>query len=198
MRKRASCCTQLITERLDGLRLRPESRLLTTYIELLMQQKTLFSLALLLCCSLLGLTGCVTQGARPIIGDPTAELEGSVRTDRGIMVTFFNEVLFKVDSTRILPSGREAIEKVGTYLKAHPEEVVLIEGHTDDSGAADYNAVLSKRRAETVRKALILEDIEPSRITSRGYGESRPIADNDTPEGRAKNRRVEITIMAAE
>lgn len=143
------------------------------------------------------LAGCGAQTTK-LNTTPLTELEGGIFTDRGLMVTLKNEVLFKLDSARILPAGRKEIEKIAFYLTEHPNELVLIEGHTDDLGAADYNAVLSKRRAEAVRKALEFSGTEEGRITTIGYGESRPIVDNDSPENRARNRRVEITIMAAE
>lgn len=168
-----------------------------------MRQHLLFlrpSVTLSLILILLALTGCATQTNKQenTTGEPLPMLEGGVFTDRGLVVTLKNEVLFKLDSARILPTGREAIEKIATYLAAHLDELVLIEGHTDDLGPADYNAVLSKRRAEAVRKALELQGITHGRITTIGYGESRPVVENDSPENRAKNRRVEITIMAAE
>ncbi|OUD15322.1 OmpA family protein [Thioflexithrix psekupsensis] len=140
------------------------------------------------------LTGCVTQSTKPE-GDPSAVLEGGIQTERGIYVSYKNEVLFRLNSARVLPAGRESIEKVALYLKANPENPILVEGHTDDLGAEDYNAVLSKRRADAVRQVLIEYGIEPERISTMGYGESRPMAGNDTPEGRAKNRRVEIIIL---
>jgi OmpA-OmpF porin, OOP family len=140
------------------------------------------------------LTGCVTSSPKPA-NDPSAILDGGIRTERGIYVSYKNEVLFRLDSARVLPSGRESIEKVAIYLKANPQNPVLIEGHTDDLGAEDYNAVLSKRRADAVRQVLIEYGIEAERISTMGYGESRSVADNDTPEGRAKNRRVEIIIL---
>jgi outer membrane protein OmpA-like peptidoglycan-associated protein len=140
------------------------------------------------------LTGCVTQSTKPA-NDPSAILEGGIQTDRGIYVSYKNEVLFRLNSARVLPSGRDSIEKVAIYLKSNPQNPVLIEGHTDDLGAEDYNAVLSKRRADAVRQVLIEYGIEPERISTMGYGESRPITDNETPEGRAKNRRVEIIIL---
>jgi len=71
----------------------------------------------------------------------------------------------------------------------------LIEGHTDSVGGEDYNLGLSEQRADSVRRALIDDDVSPERITIKGYGERFPVAGNDTPEGRQQNRRVEIVIM---
>lgn len=156
--------------------------------------KSLFSPLYFIILLLITLTGCVTQATKPA-NDPSAILEGGIRTERGIYVSYKNEVLFRLNSARVLSSGRESIEKVAIYLKANPENPVLVEGHTDDRGPGDYNAVLSKRRADAVRQLLIEYGIEAERVSTMGYGESRPIANNDTSEGRAKNRRVEIIIL---
>lgn len=79
-------------------------------------------------------------------------------------------------------------------LNEQPERRVEIEGHTDAEGADGFNMQLSRERAEQVRSYLIQRGVDASRITAVGYGETRPIADNDTVEGRANNRRVEIVL----
>ena len=87
------------------------------------------------------------------------------------------------------------IKKVSDFMKAHPETNAVIEGHTDNVGTAESNMKLSQNRAESVRKYLIDKlGIDPATITAVGYGKTRPIAGNDTPEGRQKNRRVEAVI----
>jgi len=96
-----------------------------------------------------------------------------------------------VNSAVVKPEYYPEIEKLAEYLKEHPDVKVIIEGHTDSTGPADYNLKLSQKRAEAVRKILIEKyGISPDRVIAKGYGETRPIAPNDTPEGRAKNRRV--------
>ena len=80
-------------------------------------------------------------------------------------------------------------------LDEHPELNISIEGHTDNVGDNDMNQTLSEERAEAVRKQLITMGIKEDRLTSKGFGESKPIDTNDTPEGRAENRRVEILIL---
>lgn len=78
-------------------------------------------------------------------------------------------------------------------LKAHPDLTLLIEGHTDNVGSADSNQTLSEKRAAAVRQYLIdTYGIDAARLTSQGFGASRPAASNDTPEGRQQNRRVEL------
>jgi OOP family OmpA-OmpF porin len=76
-----------------------------------------------------------------------------------------------------------------------PDRKVLIEGHTDSSGSASYNSDLSQRRANAVEALLINQGVDPTRIVARGYGESYPVATNDTAAGRQQNRRVEIVIL---
>ena len=81
------------------------------------------------------------------------------------------------------------------FLAQYPNSDAIIEGHTDSNGSDDYNQGLSKRRAETVKMALISKyGINPNRLTAVGYGESRPIATNETSDGRYTNRRVMVVI----
>jgi len=105
---------------------------------------------------------------------------------------------FKTGSAEILPEHSIEIQKVGTFMIQYPDTKVLIEGHSDSQGAAGYNQKLSQRRAESVRLSLISSfKLDPKRITSKGFGESKPIANNGTIMGRAKNRRVVAVIKAS-
>ena len=89
------------------------------------------------------------------------------------------------------------IKRVADFMKAYPETNAMIEGHTDNVGKAEYNDRLSDARAKSVRQYLIDKfGIDASRITSAGYGFNKPIASNDTNEGRQKNRRVEAVLEA--
>ncbi len=89
----------------------------------------------------------------------------------------------------------EDIKKVADFMKAHPGTTAVIEGHTDNVGNVPYNKALSQKRAESVRQYIIDKfGIKSSRLKAAGYGEERPVAGNDTPEGRKKNRRVEAVI----
>jgi outer membrane protein OmpA-like peptidoglycan-associated protein len=90
------------------------------------------------------------------------------------------------------------IQNLAKSLKDNPDTDVTIIGHTDNSGSDEYNNRLSERRAEAVKTFTINQGIGASRINTRGKGESEPIADNSTEEGKAKNRRVEIVIVANE
>ena len=104
------------------------------------------------------------------------------------------EVGFGVDAIKPSDSFVQSLGEVTSVLKAHPQARVVIVGHTDSIGTETYNQALSERRAQTVANQLIDLGINPERIESRGKGKSAPIADNATTDGRAKNRRVEITI----
>jgi outer membrane protein OmpA-like peptidoglycan-associated protein len=101
-------------------------------------------------------------------------------------------VNFKTASAELLEESYFSLEKVFNSLEAFPNVNVEIGGHTDNKGSDSYNLALSNDRAKSVMNYLVLRGIRADRITARGYGKNRPVATNDTPEGRAKNRRVEV------
>lgn len=113
----------------------------------------------------------------------------------GCAVGFTMHINFATDSAAIPSSDMPKVEKLAKFLIEHPQSKVILKGYTDNVGSAAYNLKLSKMRADSVAKALIKEGVEPSRIEAKGFGESNPIASNDTPEGRAQNRRVEAVIV---
>jgi OOP family OmpA-OmpF porin len=105
------------------------------------------------------------------------------------------KVEFDFDKATIKSVYDDHLQKVANFLKAYPDTEAVIEGHTDSIGAEEYNRILSQKRADTVRKYLLDNfDIEHWRISAKGYGESRPISDNKTKEGRQRNRRVTAVI----
>jgi outer membrane protein OmpA-like peptidoglycan-associated protein len=105
-------------------------------------------------------------------------------------------VNFEYDSAELTPESLPVLDKSGQLLADVPEMKVRIEGHTDSDGTAEYNQGLSQRRAEAVKLYLVKRfGLDPKRIEARGYGESMPIASNETPEGKALNRRVEFVIL---
>ncbi|MCX8072241.1 MAG: OmpA family protein [Candidatus Binatia bacterium] len=104
-------------------------------------------------------------------------------------------VYFEFDQARIQPESRVVLDEAYGILRDEPEIRVRAEGHTDSVGSEDYNLRLSQRRAEAVRTYLIGKGIAPQRIEAVSFGESRPVASNDTPEGRAQNRRVELHVI---
>jgi outer membrane protein OmpA-like peptidoglycan-associated protein len=121
-----------------------------------------------------------------------ADLEAE-QTERGLIMTL-REVLFEVDGAQLQPGAESALQRIAQVLNEHPERNLLIEGHTDSTGAAAYNQQLSEQRAEAVRAALAERGIDRSRVETRGLGESYPVASNESPAGRQMNRRVEIIV----
>ncbi|WP_171899668.1 OmpA family protein [Candidatus Marithrix sp. Canyon 246] len=108
-------------------------------------------------------------------------------------IDFQMKVLFDFDDASIKPSEHTKLDKFADVLSKYPENIVLIEGHTDDRGEDDYNQTLSEQRAESIKNYLNAKN--PSiKLSSVGYGESKPIVPNDTEDGRALNRRVVIKI----
>ncbi len=103
------------------------------------------------------------------------------------------DTYFDFNKATLKPAGQEKVDEVVQTMKQHPEVRATVEGHTDSVGSEAYNQRLSERRANAVRDYLVAHGIDASRITTRGYGKTKPIASNKTAEGRAKNRRVEIT-----
>lgn len=101
-------------------------------------------------------------------------------------------VTFTVGKAELTAESAAVLDEVAVSLHAWPNVTIEIQGHTDSSGSADLNKALSMMRAEAVREYLIVHGIDPGRMTSVGYGEDRPIAENSSPEGRRVNRRVEL------
>lgn len=114
-------------------------------------------------------------------------------TDRGVVMTL-GDVLFDVGKATLKSGGVREVQKLAAYLKENSQRKVGIEGFTDSTGSEDSNQRLSERRAEAVKDALVNAGVEPERITVTGYGESSPIATNDTAAGRQLNRRVEVVL----
>jgi outer membrane protein OmpA-like peptidoglycan-associated protein len=112
---------------------------------------------------------------------------------RGLIASM-SDVLFKTGSYELLGGARERLAKVSGIVLAHPGLHLEVEGHTDSVGGDDYNQQLSERRAQAVRDYLVQQGIPDGTIVSRGFGKTRPVASNDTPEGRQQNRRVELVI----
>jgi outer membrane protein OmpA-like peptidoglycan-associated protein len=107
-------------------------------------------------------------------------------------------ILFDVDKDVVKPSAREQVGKAAEVLVQYPDTYVTVEGHTDSSGSEEHNRKLSERRAAGVRDLLASGGVAASRLAVRGYGETDPIADNGTPDGRQANRRVQLEIRPNE
>jgi outer membrane protein OmpA-like peptidoglycan-associated protein len=109
------------------------------------------------------------------------------------------KILFETGSNVILEESYFILEEVGQALRDYPKLKINIEGHTDSIGSSTYNKKLSQKRAESVKDFLVeREEISSSRLSARGFGEGRPLSDNDSEEGREQNRRVEFNIIQQE
>lgn len=115
------------------------------------------------------------------------------RAARKIEIT--EQIFFEFGKSRILPVSFPLLDEIARIMIENPDLVVQVEGHTDSKGSFNFNMKLSQARANSVRKYLINKGVEPERLKAVGFGPTRPVADNLTEEGRAKNRRVEFTII---
>ena len=128
---------------------------------------------------------------------PGAEVN---RVGEGINVTFTEEagVYFDTNRSDVKGTSAETLDRLAGIFQEYPKTVILVEGHTDSAGPEEYNMDLSRRRAQSVADYLIASGVDASRFTVKWYGETQPRADNSTTEGKAKNRRVELGIIASE
>jgi outer membrane protein OmpA-like peptidoglycan-associated protein len=120
------------------------------------------------------------------------------RVGEGIEVTFASGILYPFNSTEILPAGKTNLQELASSLQKYPNSDVLIVGHTDSVGTDAYNLDLSQRRAQAASAYLQSLGVPAARLRTDGKGESEPVQPNNTDEGRARNRRVEIAIYASE
>lgn len=128
---------------------------------------------------------------------PGAEVE---RVGEGINVTFDESsgVYFDTEKYNINSKSQATLNKLADIFKEYPDSNILVEGHTDNTGSETYNLTLSKNRAQAVTNYLTSQGLSNGRFNTKWYGESQPKYDNSTAEGRAKNRRVELAIVANE
>lgn len=149
--------------------------------------------------------GALGAGTGALIGADldrqAAELRGSLNsnisvtnTGEYLIVNMPQDLLFAVDSASVRPDLRSDLSTVASSLLKYPNSRIEVIGHTDNTGAAAYNQDLSQRRAVAVASVLRENGVPGGRVAAYGRGEDQPIASNLTPEGRAKNRRVEIII----
>ena len=137
---------------------------------------------------------------RASIARETAVLKGAelrdikaTPTDRGMVITL-SDVLFDTGSAKLRSGALRVVARLAVFMREHPDRTLAVEGFTDSVGSSLVNEELSRRRAEAVRAALMDAGIDGSRILARGYGNIYPVATSDTPEGRQRNRRVEIVV----
>jgi outer membrane protein OmpA-like peptidoglycan-associated protein len=126
------------------------------------------------------------------------DLEGAKieRVGEGIKITFSSGLLFDVNKAELKQASKDNLTKLAGILNKYPDTNILLEGHTDSTGGEEWNLELSKLRAQSVENYLAGQKVMETRFTTMGYGESQPIANNATSEGRAHNRRVEVAIYA--
>jgi outer membrane protein OmpA-like peptidoglycan-associated protein len=120
----------------------------------------------------------------------------TTETARGLIVNM-PDVLFDFNKYELKPEAREKLAKVSGILLAYPDLKTQVEGHTDNVGSEEYNQKLSEERAGTVRSYLVTQSVQEANVSSMGFGKTKPIADNATNAGRAKNRRVELVVSGA-
>lgn len=113
---------------------------------------------------------------------------------RGVVITLSGGVLFATGQHQLMPIAMSKLDEVAKALQDQGYKKIVVEGHTDSRGSDSRNMELSRLRAEAVRSHLVSRGVETDKITAVGIGETRPVAQNTTPEGRANNRRVEIIV----
>jgi len=126
------------------------------------------------------------------------DLEGAKveRVGEGILITFDSGILFDHDSYALKSETRENLNELAPTLIKYDDTDLLVLGHTDNTGTDEYNMTLSDRRASSVSNYITTKGVASGRIDETGYGESDPVATNETAEGRELNRRVEVVIVA--
>ena len=126
------------------------------------------------------------------------QVEGATveRVGEGIRVVFDTGLLFTTDSSTLTSNSRYNIQKLANILNRYDDTNIVIEGHTDSQGSEAYNQRLSEQRAEAVASLLRAYRVSSRRVSTVGYGETRPVASNETASGRRLNRRVEVLIYA--
>jgi outer membrane protein OmpA-like peptidoglycan-associated protein len=126
------------------------------------------------------------------------DLKGATveRVGEGILITFNSGLQFNLNSYELQSETKSNLDDLAKTLKKYDDTEILIEGHTDSSGEDAYNLTLSNRRADAVKDYLTSKGIKGGRIDTEGYGETQPLETNDSDAGRARNRRVEVAIVA--
>jgi len=126
------------------------------------------------------------------------ELQSSliqVKNDARGTIISMSDILFEVNKADLTADLKTSLAKIAGILLVFKTSNIIVEGHTDNQGSAEYNQKLSERRAENVMNFLIEQGVDDSRLTAIGYGLTKPIADNSTKEGRQKNRRVDLIVQ---
>jgi outer membrane protein OmpA-like peptidoglycan-associated protein len=125
-----------------------------------------------------------------------AKIADVKKTENGLEVTLKNDILFVSDSYALTDKSNTTLSELTTVLKKYPQNIIVVEGHTDSTGSAAHNQTLSENRAQAVYNYVVGHQLKTSSITFIGYGSTQPVADNSTEAGRAQNRRVNLKITA--
>lgn len=150
-------------------------------------------------CMTVVLSGCATTGK---IGEVSKfdittaspdDIAKALKKDGRVVIS--GGILFETDSAELTPSAEDLVRRISDTMRADPDLRVAVVGHTDSTGDFNYNLRLSERRARAMVKALVDDGVSPNRLTGVGVGPLSPAASNDTAEGRAQNRRVELVLI---
>jgi OOP family OmpA-OmpF porin len=123
------------------------------------------------------------------------DIEYTIKVNRPKVFTLEN-VFFDTGKTTLRPESNKGLNELAEFMKRKKKMQIEIAGHSDNVGDQAANEKLSQGRSESVRAFLIKKGIAPERVTAKGYGDSQPVADNATPEGRQKNRRTEVRVVS--
>lgn len=124
-----------------------------------------------------------------------SEFKDATRTDEGIKFSLSSDVLFPTNSSYLTDNAKVELDKLAKILSQQRDKKIRVDGHTDATGEENYNNWLSEKRAESVKKYLVDKGVSAARISTKGFGPSKPVGDNKTASGRQKNRRVEVIIL---
>jgi OmpA-OmpF porin, OOP family len=148
---------------------------------------------------MLTLLGCATPGKTGEVSKfdvATASPDDIAKAlEKDGKVVISGGVLFETDSAKLAPSAANLVRRISEVMKKNPNLKISVVGYTDSTGDYNYNIQLSERRAKAFADALVKDGVAANRLTAVGVGPQSPVATNDTPEGRAQNRRVELVVM---
>ena len=140
---------------------------------------------------------CEKKGGKWDAKTKTCKIEAPKQFQE-VIAKAYDNLTFKTGSATITNTSFKFLDDIADYMKANPSFTLSIVGHTDNTGSDEYNQKLSEDRAESVKSYLVKKGVGEISITAEGKGESEPIADNNTPEGRDKNRRVVFSVTKLE
>jgi len=156
--------------------------------------------AITLCMAgVLALAGCSTPGKVgevskfDIATASTEDIAKGLKKDGKVVIG--GGILFETNSAKLAPNAEDLVKRISDVMKKNPDLNISVVGHTDNTGDYNYNVQLSERRAKAFANALIKDGVPANRLTAVGVGPQSPVATNDTDEGRAQNRRVELVLI---